>query len=64
MPRKVKPILDTWRETVSFGHVTALVNDPTSRDLDEILGELARRQASADAEAPKSPNEERVPQRT
>jgi hypothetical protein len=22
-----------------FGHVTAPVNDPTSRDLDEILGE-------------------------
>ena len=63
-PRKVKPILDTWREPVSFGHVTALVNDPTSRDLDEILSELARRQASADAEATESPHEERIPQRT
>jgi hypothetical protein len=64
-PRKVKPILDTWREPVSFGHVTAPVNDPTSRDLDEILGDLARRKAAADAEEPPQvPNEERVPQRS
>lgn len=47
-PRKVKPLVDTWREPVSFGQVTANVNDPTSRDLDEILAELARKQASAD----------------
>jgi hypothetical protein len=52
MPRKVKPIIDTWREPVSFGEVSAQVTDPTSRDLDDILGELARKQASAEGERP------------
>ncbi|MGH2994493.1 MAG: hypothetical protein ACRDL1_13300 [Solirubrobacterales bacterium] len=51
-PRKVKPIIDTWREPVSFGEVSANVTDPTSRDLDEILAELARKQASAEDEPP------------
>jgi hypothetical protein len=50
VPRKVKPIVDTWREPVSFGAVSAHVNDPTTRDLDEILAQLARRQASAEGE--------------
>jgi hypothetical protein len=56
MPRKVKPIIDTWREPVSFGHVTAQVRDPTSRDLDDILAELANRRASVEAERPRSPS--------
>jgi hypothetical protein len=50
-PRKAKPLIDTWREPVSFGEVSAHVSDPTSRDLDEILGELAARQASAEGDA-------------
>jgi hypothetical protein len=52
MPRKVRPIVDTWREPVSFGEITAQVNDPTRRDLDEILAELARKQASPEDENP------------
>ena len=52
MPRKVRPIVDAWREPVSFGEITAQVNDPTRRDLDEILAELARRKASPEGEDP------------
>jgi hypothetical protein len=52
IPRKVKPIIDTWREPVSFGEVSVQVSDPTSRDLDEILAELARKQASGEGERP------------
>jgi hypothetical protein len=55
MPRKVKPIIDTWREPVSFGEVAANVHDPMSRGLDEILAELASRQASAEGERPPLP---------
>jgi hypothetical protein len=55
VPRKVKPIIDTWREPVSFGEVSAQVNDPTSRDVDEILAQLATKQASAEGEAPPPP---------
>lgn len=53
MPRKVKPIIDTWREPVSFGEVLAQVRDPTSHDLDDILAELANRQAGAEGERPR-----------
>jgi len=55
MPRKVKPIIDAWREPVSFGEVSALVNDPTSRGVDEILTELAQKQATAEGERPRLP---------
>jgi hypothetical protein len=52
MPRKVKPIIDTWREPVSFGQVSAQVRDPTSHDLDDILAELANRRAGGESERP------------
>jgi hypothetical protein len=48
VPRKVNPIIESWREPVSFGQVSARVSDPTRRDLDEILAELAERRASAE----------------
>ena len=53
MPRKVKPLIDTWREPVSFGEVSVQVNDPTSRDVDDILAEIAAKQASAEGESPR-----------
>jgi hypothetical protein len=65
VPRKVAPLIDTWREPVSFGQVSAQVSDPTRRDLDEILAELAERQASAEADNPRpraGEREERVTQ--
>ena len=52
MPRKVKPLIDTWREPVSFGEISVQVNDPTSRDVDDILAELAAKQASAGGTPP------------
>jgi hypothetical protein len=54
IPRKVKPIIDTWREPVSFGQISARVRDPTSHDLDDILAELANRRAGAEGERPRS----------
>ena len=63
VPRKVKPIVDTWREPVSFGDVMARVSDPTSRDLDAILAELASRKASED-EPPRSPERRGSERRT
>jgi len=56
-PRKVRPIVDTWREPVSFGQISAQVNDPTGRDLDEILAELAQKQASGEGELPPLPED-------
>jgi hypothetical protein len=56
MPRKVKSLVDTWREPVSFGEFTVQVNDPTSRDVDDILGDLAARQASGEGEPPQLPD--------
>ena len=56
-PRKVRPIVDTWREPVSFGEITAQVNDPTRRDLDEMLDELAEKQASSEGERPPLPED-------
>jgi hypothetical protein len=53
MPRKVKPLIDTWREPVSFGEISVQVNDPTSRDVDDILAEVAAKQASAEGEPPR-----------
>jgi hypothetical protein len=50
VPRKVNPLIEAWREPVSFGEVSAQVSDPTRRDLDEILSELAARQASGEGE--------------
>lgn len=55
-PRKVQPILDTWREPVGFDELSVQISDPTSRDLDEILAELAQRQASAEGEPPRLPD--------
>ena len=55
MPRKAKPIIDSWREPVSFGDVSVEVNDPTTRGLDEILAELAQKQAAAEGEPPPPP---------
>jgi hypothetical protein len=55
MPRKVKPVIDAWREPVSFGEVSALVNDPTSRGVDEILAELAQKQAATEGDRPRLP---------
>ncbi|HSJ17223.1 MAG TPA: hypothetical protein VK920_03950 [Solirubrobacterales bacterium] len=55
MPRKVKPLIDTWREPVSFGEISVQVSDPTSRDVDDMLAELAARQASAEGEPPRLP---------
>lgn len=52
VPRKVKPIIDSWREPVSFGEVTARVSDPTTRDLDSMLNELAS--SKADEPSPSS----------
>lgn len=56
MTRKVKPLIDTWREPVSFGEISIQVSDPTSRDVDDILAELAARQASAEGEPPPIPD--------
>ncbi len=50
VPRKVNPLIEAWREPVSFGELSAQVSDPTRRDLDEILSELAARQASGEGE--------------
>ena len=50
MQRKVKPLVDAWREPVSLGDVSVEVNDPTTRGLDEILAELAQEQAAAEGE--------------
>jgi succinate dehydrogenase flavin-adding protein (antitoxin of CptAB toxin-antitoxin module) len=55
MPRKAKPIIDSWREPVSFGDVSVEVNDPTSRGLDELLAELAEKQAAAEEGRPRTP---------
>jgi hypothetical protein len=66
VPRKVNPIIESWREPVSFGEISARVSDPTRRDLDEILAELAAKQASAAGENPRrregDRNDERVTQ--
>jgi hypothetical protein len=56
MPRKVKPLIDTWREPVSFGQISVQVSDPTSRDVDDVLAELAAKQASAEGEPPQVPD--------
>jgi hypothetical protein len=53
MPRKAKPIIDSWREPVGFGDVSLEVNDATSRGLDEILAELAETQAAAEEDRPR-----------
>jgi hypothetical protein len=55
MPRKVKPLIDTWREPVSFGEISVQVSDATSRDVDDVLAELAAKQASAEGEPPLPP---------
>jgi hypothetical protein len=55
MPRKAKPIIDSWRKPVSFGDVAVEVNDPTSRGMDEILAELAQKQAAAEGDRPRPP---------
>jgi hypothetical protein len=64
IPRKVKPLIDAWREPISFGAVSARVSDPTSRGLDEILAELAQKQAAAeDHSPPAAAGAEDVPRR-
>ncbi len=58
VPRKAKPVIDAWREPVSFGEVSARVSDPTARDLDAILNDLATRKAGEDEPPPPLPGRE------